>query len=509
MAINALRLFHLTAGRRVIVSALIGTVMTLSGLSAQENSLNKSGANYYHGTIGRTLEVQVTITRHGNDLTGSYEYASQQRPIQLRGHTLPSGDYEISELDAHGQETAKFTVNDLLGGLNGTWQSGKRKLPVVLGEITSAQLEQLRSMWSGSRKIKNIAVAPGSACAIREKGTFCWGAISGSPSLATSGPGMIAHAALPHLMIPPDITSLTLGDPTSCYVQHEALYCWQPHSGSLRLAAATLIPGFEKGVADVTISGIGSGIGGGGACAIVAGALECWLGDTLDAKTNITVIDSGVIRVSSGMPSCVVRAANVVCWSASRHTSTQKLEVSVTKIEGVGENVQTLAAFDGLNTPLACAVDEGSLKCWGDDVGNVLLGRRGKNAFRNLPPALMPLMEKGMTDVSVANEHACAIREGKVLCWGSNWYGQMGDGTTGFTSGVGEVPLPAPAVKVVTAGTYACALTSDNRVWCWGDNEFGQTGNVSHDTCQLPNGKMPDTIPNPCNTRPVQVRGLQ
>lgn len=507
MAITPEQFLHMTRVSRSIVAGLLGAVLTLPAISAEERNSTTTETTYYHGTIG-TLQVQLTMTRHGNDVAGSYEYASQHKPIQLRGHTLPSGDYEISELDARGQETAKFTVNDLWGGLNGIWQSGKRKLPVALGKITSAQLQQLHRMWSGNRKIKNLAVSMAFACAVSDDGTLCWGAVSGSPSLPTSGPGMIAKVALPHLLIPPGITGLAIGDPTSCYVERTALHCWQPHSGTLRLATPTLIPGFESDVSDVGISGINLGNGGGGACAIVAGALKCWPGDALDARTNITAIDSGAIRLASGTPSCALIAAKTLCWTTASTGSKQKVDISIHQVDGVEKNVQALAAFDGLNTPFACAVDDGSLKCWGDDIGNVLLGRRGKNAFRDLPPAVIPGMEKNVTDVSVANEHVCAIRESKVFCWGNNWYGQMGDGTTGFTTGVEEVPLPAPAVKVATAGTYACALTSDNHVWCWGDNEFGQTGNVSRDTCQLPNGKMPDTIPNPCNTRPVQVRGL-
>jgi hypothetical protein len=505
----ALNFLHLTPVGRLIVGGLLGAVLFSPAISAQDKNLAATDTTYYHGTIGRTLEVQVTITRHGNDLAGTYEYASQRKPIQLRGHNLPSGEFEISELDASGQETAKFIVNDLAGGLNGTWQSGKKKLPVALGKISSAQLEQLHKMWSGSRKIKSLAVSMSFACAVAEDGTFCWGAVPGAPSLPTSGPGMIAHVALPHLLIPADITALAIGDPTSCYVERTALYCWQPHSPALSLMTPTLIPGFEKDVVDVGTNTANFGQIVNGTCALVAGALKCWPGAALDPKTNLTVSDSQVTRIASGMPSCVVKAGEVVCWSAGRDASTQKLELKVAKVDGAGENVQALAAFGAiLNTPFACAVDDGGLKCWGDDIGNVLLGRRGKNAFRDLPPAVIPGMEKNVTDVSVANEHVCAIREGKVLCWGSNWYGQMGDGTTGFTSGVEEVPLPAPAIKVATAGTYACTLTSDNHVWCWGDNEFGQTGNVSRDTCQLPNGKMPDTIPSPCNMRPVQVRGL-
>jgi len=484
------------------VTGFVAILLSSFGSSAQNNGAAAGKTQYYHGTIGSTHEVQMTLFTHGKQLTGSYQYASQRKPIELRGRILPSGDYEIDELNAHGQATATFTVNDLLGGgLNGTWLSGKKRLPVVLGEIQLAQLEQLYRMWSGSRKITNIVVGPFSACAMTGVGTLCWGTVSGSPSLATLGPGRVAYVALPQLSIPADITALALGDPTSCYVERGAVYCWQPNRGVLPLQTPTLIPGFERNVTDV-------GIAGEYACAIVARALKCWPGAALDEKTNLTTVDSGVTRLSSGMPNCAL-TAKVLCWTLHYAAKTQKYEIGVHPIDGVSDQVTALAAFDGLgsNTRFACAVEAGSLKCWGDDTSNILLGRRGKLGFRDVPPGVMPSLETGIIDVSVQSDNACAIRDGSVLCWGSNWYGQSGNGTTGFTAGTGEVPLPARAVKVAVGGTYACALTADNHVWCWGDNEFGQTGNTSKDTCELPNGQMPDTIPTPCNKRPVQVRG--
>src|SRR5262249_39997773 len=109
---------------------------------------------------------------------------------------------------------------------------------------------------------------------------------------------------------------------------------------------------------------------------------------------------------------------------------------------------------------------------------------------------------------AVADLNVCAIRNGDVLCWGDNLYGQVGNGNSSSVTGVQVVKLPAPGMKVALGSDYACALTSENHVWCWGDNEFGQTGNSSHDICQLPNGQLPETITTPCNLQPVQVRGI-
>jgi hypothetical protein len=470
--------------------------------SAQEGHSAVAGTVHYHGTIARQLEVQMTLTQEGTLLTGSYEYATRRKPIALRGRILPSGEFEIEELDPKGNPTAKFNLSSLqgVGHLNGTWQSKQKKLTVVLGEITPSQFKHLNEMWAGDRLVRDIAVGPVSACALTDNGATCWGLVAGSPSLAPFGPEAIAYRALPNLLIPGDVTALALGEPTSCFIEHGGMYCWQPRSSSLRLTEPTLIPGFEQGITAI-------GIGGGYACAIASGSLKCWPGTALDSKTVITVIKSGVTRIAAGMPNCVVADGKVLRWTLGDHP-TDKPEPEIQEVQGLNGDIQALASYDLFYTKFACAVVAGSLQCWGDDIGNVLMGRRGKRSFRDVPPGVMPAMETGITDVSVENLNACAVRRGKVVCWGGNWYGLSGDGTTSFTSGPIEVTLPSAATKVAVTSDYVCTSTADHHAWCWGNNEFGQTGNSSRDTCEIPNGKMPDPILTPCNKRPVEVRGL-
>lgn len=94
---------------------------------------------------------------------------------------------------------------------------------------------------------------------------------------------------------------------------------------------------------------------------------------------------------------------------------------------------------------------------------------------------------QGFTSAKAGHVHSVAVRtDGSVWAWGNNWYGQLGDGTiddrwyptqvqdpsdpTGFLTGV-----------VAVSGGYfhTLALKADGTVWAWGSNWGGQLGDGS------------------------------
>ena len=92
--------------------------------------------------------------------------------------------------------------------------------------------------------------------------------------------------------------------------------------------------------------------------------------------------------------------------------------------------------------------------------------------------------------------------DGTVWTWGSNVYGQLGDGTTVAHSVPTVVPgltgIISVAAAVTTGGyddgeSHTAALRSDGTVWCWGENRSGAVGDGT--TTQ--------------RTSPVQVKGLR
>jgi len=82
--------------------------------------------------------------------------------------------------------------------------------------------------------------------------------------------------------------------------------------------------------------------------------------------------------------------------------------------------------------------------------------------------------------VAASEDATCAaVRDGRVLCWGRDEEGQLGDGTTsGFRAAPSPAALPADfvAVDIVGGSRHFCARAADARTYCWGNITDGQVG---------------------------------
>ncbi len=134
----------------------------------------------------------------------------------------------------------------------------------------------------------------------------------------------------------------------------------------------------------------------------------------------------------------------------------------------------SLTALSGVNSFAAggaryCGLDpEGVAWCWGANFD----GGLGDGTTGSRPDARPVATSARFTSLSLSHYHACALdTTGAAWCWGWNWVGQLGRPTT---SGRQLVPMPVLSSLrfskiLATPVPGTCGLTPGRKLYCWGD----------------------------------------
>jgi uncharacterized repeat protein (TIGR01451 family) len=99
--------------------------------------------------------------------------------------------------------------------------------------------------------------------------------------------------------------------------------------------------------------------------------------------------------------------------------------------------------------------------------------------------------------VAAGDAHSLAARnDGTVWAWGSNRYGQLGDGTTAQRSAPVPVGGVSGVVSIAAGGNHSLAVSGDGTVWAWGYNYYGQVGDGAAGIELLPVPVVPPGSPD-------------
>jgi alpha-tubulin suppressor-like RCC1 family protein len=123
----------------------------------------------------------------------------------------------------------------------------------------------------------------------------------------------------------------------------------------------------------------------------------------------------------------------------------------------------------------ACALTAaGDAYCWGRNAGGLGIGTSlgpetcGEEMFScsKVPVAVVGGLK--FTDITVGG-HACGLADGgAAYCWGLNYWGELGDGTTTDRFAPTRVVGGLSFVALSAGGDHTCGLTSDGTAYCWG-----------------------------------------
>lgn len=236
------------------------------------------------------------------------------------------------------------------------------------------------------------------------------------------------------------------------------------------------------------------------ACALTtSGGVKCWgtgsqgrLGDGFDTRRNSPVdvvgLSSGVASISAGsLHTCAVTTAGAVkCWGSNAggqlgDGSTTNSHVPV-DVSGLSAGVQAVSA----SVQHTCALtNNGGVKCW----GNGGRGRLGNNSTAtSLVPVDVSGLTSGVSSITTGDAHGCAVTTtGGLKCWGQNYSGQLGDGTsTDRLTPVDVVGLTSGVAAVAGAQQHTCAVLTSGDAKCWGSGAFGRLGDGMSQTSFTP-----------------------
>jgi alpha-tubulin suppressor-like RCC1 family protein len=243
-------------------------------------------------------------------------------------------------------------------------------------------------------------------------------------------------------------------------------------------------------------------------CVVLSdGTARCWgsnwsgqLGNGTNTASNVPVAVmglTGAVAISVGtsvecMDGCSVRGHTCVillngtakCWGDNGAGQLGDGMPGPSRFSPVTVTGLTEAVAVSAGEYYTCALlSDGTARCWGSNWSGQL--GNGTNTASNVPVAVTGLT--GIVAVSAGEDHTCAvISDGTARCWGRNDYGQLGNGTEMNSNVPVAVTGLIGAVAVSAGGCHTCALLSDGTATCWGNNVSGQLGDGSNTNSNVP-----------------------
>ena len=290
--------------------------------------------------------------------------------------------------------------------------------------------------------------------------------------------------------------ALASGWTHNCGIDAEGrAWCWGGGSidrqgylgdGALRRSIDPVLVASDSAFVSITI-------GDGHTCALTrSGQAYCWgandlgqLGDGSKVDRRVPVQVAGALRfrelTAGAYHTCGITFANAAyCWGDNRWGQLGAGDVAYNSIAAardipiavVGETTWLRIAAGWQHT---CAIaSTGATHCWGRNEDAKQLGDDSDITHRGVPAPIGAA--PAFTAVTAGPLATCGrTASGETWCWGANYYGGLGDGSTA-AEGVGRPPRVrgGPFIEITLGQAHSCALGNERELWCWGDKSAGQ-----------------------------------
>lgn len=326
-----------------------------------------------------------------------------------------------------------------------------------------------------------------SCAAAGEAGLFCWG----NNDEGQLGTGKFAPSPLAvEIEGSGGFYELGAGFLTTCGLAFEGTaFCWGDNaygslgSGPSPARSAVPVPVVtEVGFSALTVGGLhacGLSIGGTAYCWGFNGFGQLGDGTTTDRSTPVPVaVDASFETISAGyLHTCgITTGGQTLCWGLNEFSQLGDGGTEDRSFPGPigGQRRFTNISAGGLHT---CALTEsGEAFCWGfNDYGQL-----GNGTTQPVPQPLS-VGELRFGQISTGGLHTCAITfDSSAHCWGYNRSGALGDDTLEDRLVPAQVTGGLDFERISAGLHHTCgAVLEQGRVVCWGYNRFGQLGDGS------------------------------
>lgn len=323
----------------------------------------------------------------------------------------------------------------------------------------------------GGKTVTAISAGDLHTCAIANNKAYCWGEgnIGQLGNNSTSGSYIPVAVYTGGTLNGKTVTDVGVGNSHTCAIADGAAYCWgdnwagQIGNNTTGTSYTTPVAVYTGGaLSGKTVTKLA--IGQWHSCALADGTVYCWGWNADGQLGNDTTTDSGEPVAVGGLLA--------------------------------GKTVTDIAA----GSYQTCAIADGQAYCWGYGENGELGNNTVNNYYTpTAVDTSGALAGKTVKKIDIGGWHACVSTDetAGVYCWGWNGNGQLGANnhtqslvpilSTKPDPGSTEGDLAGKTILKLSAGyDHTCVVANDDNAYCWGGNWGGQLGNGTTSSASLP-----------------------
>ncbi len=201
-------------------------------------------------------------------------------------------------------------------------------------------------------------------------------------------------------------------------------------------------------------------------------------GPTAEPAPSVAAIQAGGFTQLSGGDShtCGISSdSRAYCWGYGLLGDGQDYQLSTTPVAVAG-SLEFRQVSAGTEHFCALTTDRRAY-CWGGNSSGQL--GDGTTDERRTPVAVAG--GRQFRSIDAGFFHTCAVTypDNQAYCWGSNFRGKLGDGSTNDRTTPVAVIGGHRFRDATTGWDHSCGVTTANEAYCWGSNTDGQVGDGS------------------------------